>query len=211
VSAVAVPRAERDRALELLAVLLLGLATVGSAWCGYQASRWNAEETREARAAGLARIESGRLFTLAAQKITYDAMIAAQLAEATAAGDERLSTFYRQNLVRPEFQPVIDAWQRDVAAGVAPPPLVENQAYVDEQLDPSRALDATAAAATARSEEAASNADDYVLTTLIMASALFFAGVTGTFRAPVVRLGLLTCAGIVLAVGAGRIADLPTL
>jgi hypothetical protein len=208
-SVMAARQVSRDRALEMLAVVLLGIATVGSAWCGYQASRWNGEESRRAREAGLARIESSRLFTLAAQKVSYDAMVTAQLAQAVAQGDAPLADFYRNNLVRPEFVPYIEAWRDAVAAGETPPPLVENRTYLDEQLGPSREADAEAQAEAARADDAADNSDDYVLTTLIMASALFFAGVTGSFRAPTVRLALLGAAGIVIAIAASRIVDLP--
>ena len=38
-----------DRPLEIIAVLMLGVATLGSAWCGYQATRWNSEESDLAR------------------------------------------------------------------------------------------------------------------------------------------------------------------
>ena len=35
-----------DRILEILAVLLLGITTVGTAWCGYQASQWSEAQRR---------------------------------------------------------------------------------------------------------------------------------------------------------------------
>jgi len=209
-SAIAMPRVERDRAVEMLAVILLGIATVGSAWCAYQAARWNGEETREAREAGLARIESSRLFTLAAQQIAYDATLTSQYAQAVASGDDRLVEFYRANLVRKAYLPVLTAWQEEIAAGGNPAsPIIDGGGYIDEQLAPSRAVDATADAATARSADAAANSDDYILTTVITASALFFAGVTSSFRTLFPRVILLALAGVILAVAAARIVDLP--
>ena len=32
-----------DRLLQLIAVVLLGITTVGTAWCGFQAARWNGQ------------------------------------------------------------------------------------------------------------------------------------------------------------------------
>ena len=32
-----------DRFLELIVVLLLGITTIGTAWCGFQATRWNGQ------------------------------------------------------------------------------------------------------------------------------------------------------------------------
>ena len=43
--------ARRGRSFEIMAVLLLGVATLGSAWCGYQAAKWNGRESDLARQA----------------------------------------------------------------------------------------------------------------------------------------------------------------
>ena len=44
------------RILEVATVLLLALATVGSAWCAYQVSQWNGIDTDLARASAAARL-----------------------------------------------------------------------------------------------------------------------------------------------------------
>ena len=74
--------AKRDYWFEMIAVILLGIATIGSAWCGYQASTWNGEESRQARNATDYRVEASRLFALGTQKVSYDANIGAQYADA---------------------------------------------------------------------------------------------------------------------------------
>ena len=53
------PRARSDR-LEIVATVLLALATVATAWSGYQASRWNGEQAKAFSRANAARIESTR-------------------------------------------------------------------------------------------------------------------------------------------------------
>ena len=55
---------------------------------------------------------------------------------------------------------------------------------------------------TEEAEQAGQNADSYVLLTVVLAASLFFAGVTSSFRFPVVRLLLLT--GSLACVGLGR-------
>src|SRR6478736_5404153 len=54
--------------LEIIAVLILGITTVGTAWCGYQASQWNGAQSDLARESSEDRVEAGRLFGLATQK-----------------------------------------------------------------------------------------------------------------------------------------------
>jgi hypothetical protein len=195
-----------DRALEVLSVLLLALATVGSAWCAYQASQWNGEEASEARDSTDDRVEASRLFSLGIQKISYDAAIVAQYAEAYAAGNEQLMAFYRERLVRPDFLSVIESLEQGTFEGGN---LLENQEYTQAQLGSYNDTIARAEAATERSQVAGENADDYVVLTLVLASALFFAGVTSSFRMRALRIALLTLSGLAVAGVAARLADLP--
>jgi hypothetical protein len=198
-----------DRALELFAAGLLGLATVATAWCAFQATAWNDRETDEARSGGAYRIEAARLFGLATQKVSYDATMAALYAQAVVSGQENLQQFYRENLIRPEFLPIIDQWEAGAASGDELTSLFENEAYLNEQLGPSDEANAAAEAALSEADEASANASDFVQTTIFLASALFFAGITSNFRSRPVRLLLLFTASVVFAIGAARIADLP--
>ena len=202
-------RIRGDRLIEILAVVLLGVATLGSAWCGYQASRWNGEEATLAREATDLRVESSRLFGLATQKVAYDSTIVAQYAQAYIDGNEKLITFYRSTLIRPDFLPVIDQWEAQIAAGGGPPTnLFEDSEYLDAQFADYRAVDAKAEEATAASAAAGEVSDDYVLNTLLFASALFFAGITTSFRLTLPRLVLLAAAVLTIAYAASRVATL---
>src|SRR4051794_25944820 len=160
-------RAARNHGLlEVLAVVLLGIATIGTAWCGYQATRWNGEEDDLARTASNLQVESARQFGLATQRVSYDSIMISQYAQAVASGDERLQDFYRNSLFRPEFLPLLDEWQQQVAAGGSPGNLLGDQEYLDTQLADYRGTEAQSAAVTVEAQEAGTNADDYVLTTL---------------------------------------------
>jgi hypothetical protein len=199
-----------DRLLEVIAVVLLGVATVGSAWCGYQATRWNKEETDLSRESAAASVESARLFGRATQVVSYDSNMIALYAQAQRDGDDELAEFYRNTLIRPEFRSVLDRWQAQIAAGESPTNLLEDQDYLDDQLRTSEDARAAAASARLEADDASEHADGYVLTTLILATALFFAGVTGSFRMRWIRFGLLVASSIAIAVAAARVVDLPT-
>jgi hypothetical protein len=197
--------------LEFVAVLLLGVATVATAWCGYQASRWNGEETDQYRAAGFANVESSRLFGLATEIIAYDAGVTAQYARAVAEGDTDLQEFIKDKLVRPAFRPQLEQWEADRASGAEPTNLFENQEYLDSQFAQSDAKQAEVVAAQTLSAEAGDTADEYLLTTLLTASALFFAGVTTSFKKRTAQMLLLSLAGASLAYVAIRLVDLPVI
>jgi hypothetical protein len=196
--------------MEILAVVLLGVATIGSAWCGYQASRWNSDESERAREASDLQLEAARQFGLATQTISYDSNMAAQYARAVVEDDERLQQFYRETLIRPDFLPILDQWQASAEEGNGPPSnLFEDEDYIDAELSDYRETQARAQAKSTEGEEASTNADDYVLTTLLLASALFFAGLTTSFRVRGAQLLLIFGSGVLLAYAAARLIDAP--
>lgn len=198
-----------DRLIEIVAVLLLGLTTIGTAWCGYQAAQWNGLSGDLARASAEQHVDSARLFGAATQRVSYDSQIVAQYAEAKSAGNTRLLRFYRASLMRPDFLPTLDRWEAEVDAGRLPTGLTEDQAYVTAQLADYRAAVAGASASTAASQQAGQSADAYVATTILLAAALFFAGVTSSFRYRPARVLLLLAAIGTVAVAASRLAGLP--
>ena len=198
-----------DRALELFAALLLGMATVATAWCAFQAARWNQEGTDQSRTAGQSRLEASRLVGIGTQKVAYDATIAALYAQAVVDGREDLQRFYKENLVRPDFLPIIEQWEAN-AASESPETLnlFENEEYLEEQAAASRVADARADEALEKEREASDNAEGFIQTTIFLASALFFAGVTANFRSRPVRLLLLGIGALTFAAGIAQIADL---
>jgi hypothetical protein len=200
-----------NRVLEILAVALLGIATVGTAWCAYQAAQWNGEQGDLAREAADERLEASRLFGLATQAVAFDANMVAQYAQAVVADNEDLQAFYRATLFRAEFLPVLDRWEAEIADGGVPTRLLEDEEYLAEQLAPYEEATSTAEAISERSEEAGRNADDYVLVTVLLATSLFFAGVTTSFRMRTARLLLLAAAGLTVAYSASLLVELPVV
>ena len=61
-----------DARLEVIATVLLALATVGTAWSGYQASRWNGEQAKAAARGTALRIESAKAAGLADTQTQVD-------------------------------------------------------------------------------------------------------------------------------------------
>jgi hypothetical protein len=198
-----------DRLLEILAVVLLGIATVGTAWCGFQSSMWNGIDDDSKLAATQARIESSRIYNTSTTAAAYDATMVARYAEAYRADDKKLMAFYRRTLVRKEFLPVLDRWVAMADRGQTPPNLMQDKQYLELIMGPYQKAEARTAELDAASDSAGTIANTYVLMTLLLAMALFFAGVTSSFRYPVVRLMLLAACMFTIAIAAIRIVDLP--
>lgn len=198
-----------DRVLEIAAVILLGIATVGTAWCGLQSSLWNGRQGDLSTEVSAARLEANRLYNAATQQIAYDADALTTYAQAVRAEDTRLQQFYRDVVMRSDFLPFLDKWQAMIADGDAPPRLLENPEYLAQMRAPYEQADQKVEELAREADEAGRTADSYVLLTVVLAIALFFAGVTSSFRFPLVRMALL--AGCLVSVGlaAARLVDLP--
>jgi len=198
-----------DRLIEMVAVLVLGLATVGTAWCGYQASQWNGAQSAATSTSTDQRVEASRLFGVATQRVSYDSSMIAQYAQAVQAKNTQLVAFYRATLIREELLPVIDRWETQIRSGGTPTRLVDDTSYMDDQLGPYRTSTAKADASTKEALHAGDISHDYVITTILLAVALFFSGVLSSFGYRPARLLLLMAAIATVAVAAVNLADLP--
>ena len=201
------PRA--SRLIEIVTVVLLAVATVGSAWSAYQVARWNGTETDEARKSGSLRIDASREYSLGTQIVAYDAAAVGQFGQAVASGNEELQEFLSATIIRSGFEPILQQWRDEIDAGMVPTNLLENDDYLRELFAKSDELDAASLAAAQRSEEAGDNADGYVRLTLFFATALFFAGITASFSSRTARLMLLSAAGVTVAIAIGLLFSYP--
>jgi hypothetical protein len=80
--------------IEIVATVLLALATVATAWSGYQATRWNGEQAKEFSRANASRIESIRASDLADTQTEIDVATFIQWVDAYAQNDTFLTDFY---------------------------------------------------------------------------------------------------------------------
>src|SRR5438067_13154537 len=83
-----------ERVYELLAVVLLSLATLGIAWSGYQAARWSGLQLRRYAQASTARSQANRARTAASQNRMQDLLNLTRALEVSTEGNEALATLY---------------------------------------------------------------------------------------------------------------------
>src|SRR5262245_40153036 len=102
-------RTESAPWVEVVATILLAAAAVLTAWCGYQATRWNGEQAKTASAVAATRFEATRSADLANAQTQVDVATFTQWVNAYASGDNDLQEFYLARF-RAEFKPVVDAW-----------------------------------------------------------------------------------------------------
>ena len=202
----------RERWLEIVAALLLSLATLGIAWSGYQAAKWSGIQARRYTQASTARSLANRASTLAGQDRTQDLLNFNRWLEVTTDGNSELADLYQRRF-RQEFIPAFNAW-------LAEDPLHNPQAVASPLLEPQYHLaNATKADQLEKlgdlrfeqGKEATENADDYVFVTVFFAVVLFFAGISLRFAWTRLRILILVMGAALLVYGVVKILSLPTL
>lgn len=195
---------------EGVATVLLVVAAVATSWSSYQATRWNGEQAAAAGRTNAIRIEASRADGLAEAQTQIDVATFIAWAEADVTGDRELADFVLDRF-RDEFRPAFDAWNatEPLTNPDAPPTpfaMDEYQLASQQQAD---ALDARAEASAAEVRADIQRASNYVLTVVLYAVALFFAGMSTRVRAPRLRWAL-TLVGCAVFLGTlGWIATFP--
>jgi hypothetical protein len=201
-----------ERTLELIATLLLALATVGIAWSGYQGARWNGRQAREYAQANTARNLANRAATTGDQERIQDLLNFNRWLEVTTENDQTLAQLYERRL-RPEFRPAFEAWlaQDPLNNPAAEPSPLRMPQYRVAELQKSERLEREGTEHFALGKDATEHTDSYVLTTVFFATVLFFAGISLRFAWQRMRIAVLVLGTISLGYAVVLIARLPTL
>jgi hypothetical protein len=179
-----------DRGLEIMSAALMALATVLSAWCAYQATRWDGIQTSRFDAANAARSEAVRLYNQALQLSTLDEQLFTPYVVAVDAGNTRVADVIRQRF-RPELRAAVETWlathpftnPRAPASpfAMAAHPSAGGAAQAQLELADQRVEAA---------EVANQRSDEYVLLTVLAASVLFFSGIGVKFEGRWIKIAL---------------------
>jgi hypothetical protein len=196
--------------LEIVAVALLGIATLTTSWSGYQASRWGGVQSTLYSQASALRVESMRAATAAGQTRNLDVGLFTNWANAYAQENELLTNFYQERF-RPEFVPAFEAWvaTRPLQNPDAPPSPFAMPEYVLELDVQATQLEQEAADTFAEGQDANQISDDYVLNAVLLASVLFLSGVAQRFNVKAIRILIIALAIIVCIIGLYNVATYP--
>ena len=186
---------------EGVATVLLVVAAVATSWSSYQATRWNGEQAAAAGRTNAIRIEASRADGLAEAQTQIDVATFIAWAEADVTGDRKLADFVMDRF-RDEFRPAFEAWRATapLTDPDAPPTPFAMDEYHLASRQQAEELDARAEAAAAEVRTDIQRASNYVLTVVLYAVALFFAGMSTRVRASRLRWAL-TLAGCAVFLG----------
>ncbi len=190
--------------------ILLVLAALGTSWSSYKATRWNGEQAKVSGATNAIRIQAARAQALSQAQTQVDVATFIAWADADQQGDEKLADFYLDRF-RPEFKPAFNAWLATsplTTPGAPPTPFAmpEYQLAAGKQ---AAQLDAAAEAGAAEVRADIQRSGKYVLTVVLYAIVLFFAGVSTRIRNRRLRWVLTISGCVVLAAAVTWITTFP--
>lgn len=200
----------RDRALTIVEAIVLSVVTLLAAWSGYAAAKWSTESRLKIAEASATRAEANRAFQESltfrvGDATTFNAWFGAYLTH------DKDAIRLAEKRFRPDYRVAFDAWiaTRPFTNPHAPPGPQSMPQYKPTGEAESRVLDAKAEALTSDGEHDGETGDNYVRTTVILASVLFLVGISSHFAVRPVRIGLLVFASTLLVIAAITVTRLP--
>jgi TRAP-type C4-dicarboxylate transport system permease small subunit len=195
---------------ELVAVLLLAFAAVATAWSSYQANRWNGEQAKASGRVNATRILAARSSDLANAQTQVDIATFVQWVDAYAQKQTALTDFYEKRF-RKEFQPAFRAWLatrplRNADAPLTPFAMPEYRLAATATAD---RLDRQAEELSAQVRRNIQRSSNYVLSVVLFAISLFFAGMGTKLSTPRLRVAMLSLGCIMFVATLAWVATFP--
>jgi hypothetical protein len=199
-----------NRRLEIVTTIILAIASLLTAWGGYQASQWGSTQSISLSQASTKRVQATQLSNLGGQDRLVDIVAFTSWVDATAADDQRRADFLRARF-RDEFTPVFEAWMatQPLEKTDAPSSPLDMPDYAPARSLQAAELEKAADALYAKGAAASDTSSAYVRASLFVAASLFFAAISKTFEERSLRLITLGLSGALLLFGAAGLIRLP--
>ena len=202
----------RERIFEVLAIVLLSAAVIGTAWSGYQAARWSGREAHNFALAAALHAKSTRAVARAGEDRVQDLADFERWLDLETTGDQTLANLHADHF-RGALRTAFDAWltQDPLNNPNAIPTPLKMPQYHQAEAERAANLESEADHLLEDGSTARDHADEYVLTTVFFASVLFFAGISLRISTERLRIGILGLGVAFLLYGVVQIILLPTL
>jgi hypothetical protein len=182
----------RAALLESIAFVLLSLATVGTAWCSYEATIWGGFSQRTTNLSAASARKAAAAELQASQMALLDVLLFSQHINARANSNQALAAFYAARF-RGEAKTAFEAWLRTQPyenPDAPPHPFVTNF-YQPHLLGEARLAAAESQRLWQQAGAAGANSRNYALVTVLLACALFCGGTASKFEAIWIRRAVL--------------------
>lgn len=204
------PDVQFGKRLEIVTTIIFSIASLLTAWGGYQASQWGSVQSISLSQASTKRVQASLAASLGGQDRLLDVQTFTSWVEATGSQNKPLADFIRQRF-RAEFEPAFEAWvaTEPLKNAAAPKTPFEMPTYRPARLVKGAELEAQADALYAKGAAASDVSSLYVRATLFVAASLFFAAISKTFEVRKLRMVMLGLSIALLLFGVINLVPLP--
>jgi len=205
------PHAHRTQHwIDVLSTVLLALATVATAWAGYQSSRWHSEQAKLQIKATASRIESTRSQDIADRETQVDVALFVQWVDAQTLGETELARFYSERF-SDRLAPAFKAWiaKEPLDNPAAPESPFAMKEYTVAARDEADSQNDAADAFSAQATEDIQRADNYVFAVVLFAACLFFAGLSTRMRSVGSQKAILAMGYLLFVASVAWVATFP--
>lgn len=187
---------------DVLLAAVLSIAALATAWCAYQATLWGGEMARDFNRAGALRSDAMRLSLESGQLALADVTIATEWLSAELNGNQALAGELRSRM-SPELDAAMDDWLGGWQPGDAIPSGGPFQAgrYVARGSETVLEREQQAESLLVQGREANRHADNYVLTGVLFALVLVFAGLSSRVVSPSTAARMVYCTAALAILG----------
>ena len=198
--------------LEIAEAVVLALIAVATAWSGYHAAKWDGHQALLYGHASRLRVEAGVAATEGGQQRLLDVIQSNEWIRARDAKNQQLADAYRDRLSA-EYRVAFDAWLKTepLTNPDAPSGPTAMPEYRNALLERAAELNSEASAAFTEGTKARAIAENYVRSTVLLATVLFLVAVAQRFKIRNVRRGLLLVASTLMIYALVDVAMYPRL
>lgn len=200
----------RDRLISITEAVLLSIVTLLAAWSGYAAAKYGTEQRTSLADSSGKRSKANRAQLKAMEVRNFDSSTFNAWFSAYTAGNEQAMVIAERRF-RPGFKVAFDSWR--ATKPETNPNAPKGPTYMPEYRQPglrtAAALDRQADEAFAAGEEDGSRSDDYIRTTVFLASVLFLVGISTRFPVRGGRYALVGLGSVLLVISFVLLLQLP--
>jgi hypothetical protein len=188
---------------ELISVIVMSVTAIATAWSGFQSSQWSAIQATSYGDAANDQTESVRASNEPRQATSIDLAVFIAWLEATTDGEDETADFIYEGMPD-RLRIATDAWLAEDPFNNpdAPTSPFVMEGYVVPAAQIADDLAQTAEEHTLIAQQATERANEYVLTTVLFATVLFFASISSKLNGVANRWAILSIAIIGLVAGA---------
>jgi hypothetical protein len=204
------PNKVTRRWFEPASAILMALATLSTAWCSYQSSKWNGQSSDFATRAARSDQQAALLTLQDNQVAGIQIKLFSDFINARVSGNEKLAQFYSDRFP-PELRAAYDRWmeQKPLENPKADPHPFVPALYKARFVDQIRQANADSARDGAEAKRNGNFGAQYLAITVLLAAVLFFAGTSAKFDQRHVRHASFFFAVAAFLFAAARMLMLP--